>query len=454
MMTLRSLLQVALLTLAISGCTSSAPSPVSARWLKRFGDNRASVAAFSVDASGNTAMTGAFSGLINFGGKDLTVSGADSAAFMAMLDVHGHHRWSKTIGGPGAPLTRGIATGSEGMRFVAGSFGGTIDVDGDTFDALSSDTFLLALDATGNVHWRKHWSADDGGPSGAGTSDPSGGVAIDKEGNVILAGQFTGTFGFGGDPLDATPQSAFITKLRPDGSLIWSHIYGGEGIKISVTSLVADPDGDILIAGGVEWDSGPWVPPGAFVARFDPEGALRWDIRATGSGSSVTHGIALDPDGDVIAVGSYTDGNMTFATAKLTAGDSGAMPFVIELSAAGKVKWAATFGEGDATTADAVTADARRVIVSGTYTDTLGGKLPERDQPTAYLLSLDPKGSVRTITSLGAPAELNGSSNVPCLALQGSDLVLAGAFGGELTVRGDTLSSNGLPDAFVGRVKP
>lgn len=54
------------------------------------------------------------------------------------------------------------------------------------------------------------------------------GLAIDREGNVLISGRFEGAVGFGGIPLKTAPTQPrlFVAKVGPDGSHRWSKAVG------------------------------------------------------------------------------------------------------------------------------------------------------------------------------------------------------------------------------------
>ena len=112
---------------------------------------------------------------------------------------------------------------------------------------------------------------------------------------------------------------AFITKLAPDGTVLFSTYLGGglgapafpfgppnNGIGMLARAIAVDPAGDIFIAGSTDAQSFPLLDPiasagtGHFLTELDPDGAslkfstlLGFDLQA----------IAVDASGDVYATG-------------------------------------------------------------------------------------------------------------------------------------------------------
>ena len=84
-------------------------------------------------------------------------------------------------------------------------------------------------------------SPQDGFDPGA--NDRVTAVAVQPDGKVLVAGSFT-TFGGGGT---GTTSRSRIGRLNPDGSLDASF---NPGANDTVTALVVQPDGKILVVGG------------------------------------------------------------------------------------------------------------------------------------------------------------------------------------------------------------
>jgi hypothetical protein len=109
----------------------------------------------------------------------------------------------------------------------------------------------------------------------------------------------------------------FIAKYQPNGDLVWAKQAGGLGHQWGY-ALSVGIDGSIAVTG--YFDGVTTFGPGEtnetqldsesnenlFVARYSRDGALTWVRQATGSESSGT-GVALLPNGSVLATGLFTD---------------------------------------------------------------------------------------------------------------------------------------------------
>ena len=156
--------------------------------------------AVTTDHSGNTYVTGTFSGTVNFNPGPsptlLTSLGAESS-FVAKYSPAGTLVWVRTVGtGQTADVqASSISVDSAGNLYIAGTFqGGTANfaAGGSVYSltphnasSSNADAFVVKLDTSGNLVW-----ATDLG--GTGTASANG-LAVDSAGNVDVVGSFSGT---------------------------------------------------------------------------------------------------------------------------------------------------------------------------------------------------------------------------------------------------------------------
>lgn len=135
-------------------------------------------------------------------------------------------------------------------------------------------------------------------------------MAIDGSGNIIIAGATDGGLfsrSFGG--LDA-----FVAKFDASGNDIWRHQFGSGGIDDAV-SVAVDKSGNIYIAGYTSHilldnrvSSGGM---GIFVRKYDSSGSELWTIQFGSDPYDEVGSLTLDSSGNVYVVGSkfvHTDG--------------------------------------------------------------------------------------------------------------------------------------------------
>jgi integrase len=181
------------------------------------------------DGSGNSYVTGTFSGAATFGaggaGQTTLNSAGGSDVFVAKYNSNGALVWAKSAGGTSADSGNDIAVDSLGNSYVTGFFFltatfGTGEANQTMLtSAGNSDIFVAKYDPNGALVWAK-----GAGASGAGL-DQGTGVAVDSAGNSYATGQFTSTATFGAGEANPTvltsagSNDVFIAKFAGSGGL-------------------------------------------------------------------------------------------------------------------------------------------------------------------------------------------------------------------------------------------
>lgn len=242
----------------------------------------------AADQAGNAYVAGAFSQPINLGTGKI-VPGISTDVFVAKLDPAGTTLFARGLGIPGNGLAS-LAVDPAGRRIaVSGPGLGTV-----------------VLDATGKPAF---------------SVDYSGAVAFDAASNLVIVGTFTTSIDLGDGPVVVSPSSgswAFVVKLDGGGHRVWSRVLTGRGV--AGTAVAFDAQGDLVVAGfysGTVMLFGDTfravVAPnlgrvsGAFVAKLDRSGEVIWKIgRATGVEAN---GVAIDAGGNVVVNGASASNN-------------------------------------------------------------------------------------------------------------------------------------------------
>ena len=186
---------------------------------------------------------------------------------MAKYDAAGNHLWSRRFGNIGLNWSFDVAVDQVGNAVVTGMFGGTMDFGGGPLTGVLSETFVAKYDTAGNHMWSRHFDSnnDDRGQS----------VAVDKAGNVIVTGMFKGTVNFGGGPITSVGTwDTYVAKLNSMGVHIWSHGFGGNSVDEG-NGVAVDRTGNLLVTGSfsgtMDPGGGPLVSAGGrdiYLAKF------------------------------------------------------------------------------------------------------------------------------------------------------------------------------------------
>jgi predicted enzyme related to lactoylglutathione lyase len=277
----------------------------------------------AVDAAGNVLVTGKTwsDGWVS-GGFDTSYNdGGD--AFVVKLSPSGTHLWSTYLGGDDCDEGYGVAVDAAGNVLVTGYTHSPGWVSGgfDTSYNDGGDAFVVKLSPSGTHLWSTYLGGDDW--------DAASGVAVDAAGNVLVTGQtghtllglcdgwvsggFDTSYNDGGD--------AFVVKLSPSGTQLWSTYLGGDNLDAGC-GVAVDAAGNVLVTGYTE--SSGWVSGGfdtthnggewphsndAFVVKLSPSGGHLWSTYLGGSDDDYGYGVAVDAAGNVLVTGqTWSDG--------------------------------------------------------------------------------------------------------------------------------------------------
>lgn len=299
-------------------------------WVGTFGgevsDDGTSV---TVDSEGNILVTGWFQGTVDFnpGAEkyELTSWGVD--CFIVKLTSTGAFSWAKMITSKSPIEGHNIKTDAVNNIYIAGKFNRETDFDpGEGIFNMTpyanNAAFLLKLDKNGKFKW----AIQPGGTTLSKNYGLKRPIAIDNNGNVILAFRFSGSVDF--DPgLEQTiltskgSEDIFIQKIDSLGKLVWVKQIGGINAD-EAWGVTTDKSGNIYVTGffhgTVDFDPGEgsyllnsddnWVPS-PFVAKYDKNGNSIWAYHIVREQGNWPYGfgneLTVDASGNVLAVGDF-----------------------------------------------------------------------------------------------------------------------------------------------------
>jgi hypothetical protein len=424
-------------------------------WSKRFGDAGFQEVAFNGMAprGGGVVLCGSFDPTVDFGGAPLVTTGS-SEIFVAALDARGGHLWSKAFGGKQADRARACAADAQGNVVVTGFIGGTADFGGGPIvSAGGFDVFAVKLAQDGKHLWSKRF----------GDASEQGGwdVAVDEAGNVVVVGYFAGTIDFGGTPLTSAGDSdAFVAKLDPAGTHVWSKRFGDASGQ-QADSVAVDAGGNVVVSGlfhgTVDFGGTPLTSAGGgdvFAVKLAAaDGAHLWSKRFGDAAPQYRSRVAVDAGGNVLVAGELA-GTIDFGgTPLVSAGGSDA--FLAKLDPAGSHLWSKRFGDGaDGQWLDTVAADALgNVVVGGSCVGSVdfgGGPLVAEGSFDAVVGKLAPDGAHLWSKRFGGPEDAYGHAAVDALG----GVWLAGTFAGAIDLGKGSLASAGGYDIFLAKLAP
>ena len=337
----------------------------------------------------------------------------------------------QTFGGAGFDSANRTVPTPDGGYIVAGIFSGTTNFAGPGQSirarrnpfALTArgdtDIFVVKYNASSQAEWVKQIGgdfSDNSGrefkkrdlpikPSRIGAfvgvvgSDPralgeyANDIAVDRAGNVYLAGAFLQTISIGNttktadQTFDDKFYDALVVKFAPDGAVAWSRQFGGV-FNDNAQSIAVDREGNPYVAGyySRQMDVDPSSDvrllstrgrDAGFVLKMTPGGALGWDYQFDSKSVSLdernsVNDIAVTPRGEVYLVGTFGDtadfqpGKGAFELDSAGRNDA----FLARLNRRGGLIWAVSTGgkESDGSNAVALGADGS-VYTAGYFGD-------------------------------------------------------------------------------------
>jgi hypothetical protein len=294
-------------------------------WAKTFGAADSTESAgrsITTDNNGNLYTTGSFGGTVDFdpnAGVFISSTNGYHDVFVTKLDTAGAFIWAKTIGGPGADVSKDIIVDNSGNVYVTGFYNGTVDFDPNSgVTNLSSmggmDVFIQKLDASGNLLWAKSIG-------GTGSEDGHS-MSLDAAGNISLTGIFQGTVDF--DPGAGTANlisngdyDSFLLKLDAAGDYIWAKSFGGTEADIAY-SVDTDQLNNMYVS-GIFKDTADFDPDAGsyllssngnfdfFIQKLDQNGDFIWAKAMGGPGMDGCYSSAIDSLGNVYLTGQFND---------------------------------------------------------------------------------------------------------------------------------------------------
>ena len=282
--------------------------------------------------------------------------------FLGQLPAHAQNLlWAKQQGGIDNDYCYSVALDNLGNIFTTGSFSETADFDpGAGIYNLTAvgadDIYITKLDAAGNFVWAKQM--------GGTGNDLGAALVVDNARNVYVTGWFQEMSDF--DPgvgvYDLTSSGTydtFITKLDPNGNLIWAKKMGGTGSDY-VATINIDEFGNVYTAGSFyetcDFDPGVLAynltSTGAsdiFISKLDSAGNFVWAKKIGGTGYENCSSIVLDNTGNFYLTGQFEgitaiDFDPGPGINNLTASSNFADVFILKLATNGNFIWSKKMG--------------------------------------------------------------------------------------------------------------
>jgi len=350
----------------------------------------------AMDEEGSVYFTGDFDRQTDFDptdGIDLRTSVGEPDIFLTKILTGGAYGWTVTIGGNDVDVGRRTVVDATDYVLIVGSFRGSVDFDPteatDERAAVGdANAFLWMLSTDGAYLGTTVFGTGVGGSS-------AGAVAIDVDGNVVVAGLWDGTLDF--DPSGSSDvhsslladADVFVTKFDRNGSYAWTRTFGATGFD-RAGAVATDSHGAVVVTGtfrgtgdfdpmeGTDIHTATGVED-IFVTKLHADGSYGW-TRTYPILYSPHRALAVDADGNVYLTCYFegvTDLDPTEGVDWRYANDAADSflkgdLFVTRLNADGSYGWTYTVGGPSQDIGRAVAVDQYGdILVTGHFRDTV-----------------------------------------------------------------------------------
>lgn len=256
--------------------------------------------------TGDWYATGTFSDSLHVG-TDTVLYSNNNTIFVTKHNQLGQLHWAKKIASNNLVRVRDIVVDDAGNSYLTGSFRDTLQADMLTLthNGVDDAVFVLKLDTAGKAVW--------GAMSSLATEATGVALAIDPQGQVYLAGEFSSFLSLVGDTLLAgwVDADIFLAKLDENGNWLWQRQYAGS-YPDEVVALLYQQE-KLYLGGNFEGvlsldDNQPLVTAvrayDAFVAQLDTFGTAIWAKQTQSQSNCLLRDLVIKSN-QLVAVGFF-----------------------------------------------------------------------------------------------------------------------------------------------------
>ncbi len=260
----------------------------------------------TTDRFGNIYITGTYDKPFTVQGQTVPSYGATDT-FVLSFTRTGELRWAKGMGSSGSESAGSIVAGTKNDVYVAGQFGGKMDLNGATSVTPvggGTDAFLARYDSSGEFQWIRTLTSE-------GSDDRLMEAAVQGD-RVVVTGKISKTGTLGEMPVDTKGGEGLVASFDTSGTIQWVRLFAASGVGQDIAIAA---DGAIVIGGNTNssavFGSKPITAPGysnAFVAVLESDdGTPRWAKMFRSSQYSYTVSVAAAQNDFVYAAGWYAN---------------------------------------------------------------------------------------------------------------------------------------------------
>jgi hypothetical protein len=302
-------------------------------WQKTYGGSEDDSASAIIQTLG-----GGFAVLGTSKSSDLEVSAnAGSQDFWLLkLSNNGNLLWEKSFGFLGADYGTALLETKDGGFLITGvldvsASNGQGNAKSTEIQHAGGDYWAIKTDQAGNLEWSQFFG-------GSFTEVPLGIIETDENNFIVVGSSDSNDFNISNSK---GSYDFWITKLAPNGNLIWEKSFGGTQID-EAKAITNTNDGNFLIVGDTRsTDKDVSVNNGAadvWILKISTEGNLIWEKTIGGSNFDVARAVYRTQDNGFLIAGSSRSLDNGFENK----GQNDAL--ILKIDDSGNLLWQKTFG--------------------------------------------------------------------------------------------------------------
>jgi len=351
-----------------------------------------------LDSSGNSFVTGSFSGSATFGNTILnSMGGLDG--FVAKMDSSGNWVWASHIAGGYEDWGIGIDIDPQGNVYVTGPFmdsqstnSPSVTLGSTTLAAhtqSSYDIFITKLDSNGNFLWAETSKKIEILDQTTWTYEEQMGQVMPTDikffnNSLSVSGSYNGKLWAHTDAqgewyYESTQGTSdvWLGFLESNGAWSSTAAWGGDSQFDSATAIAPSPTGNYWyvagnFAGTVDFPGGATISSSGgsqdvWVMQVTDGGGVEWTTSGGGTGQDVLRNLIVDSQDSVYAVGEFDGVLASYGNDRLTANSGGTDVWAGKIVTDGSWAWAKKGGgsSDDMGFSIALSADESAVFTAG-----------------------------------------------------------------------------------------
>lgn len=338
--------------------------------------------------------------------------------------------WVQTFGGANSDEGKSLVVDESGNIYMVGNYSDklALNINGGDVEINSlgdDDIFIAKFNKDNNLLWVK--------TIGGSHKDSGNDIFLDKNGNIYIVGEFSGTVDF--DPNSSVTtkisrglKDVFILKLNSQGDYQWVYQIGGNN-EAEGKALNIDEYGNILVIGNFQSNllfnevfQNNLISNGnkdIFIIKIDINGNLIWANSYGGIGEDSGLDAHIDSENEIILTG-YFSNNMILplnGILNLTS-DGGFDIFVIKINNFGDLLWAKKIGGiGNDIGYSVVSNDENDILITGGFENTVNFdpiatnfSLTSNGLSDIFYLKCNSAGNFNFVKSIGSTFNDYGNS--------------------------------------------